>query len=474
MNTLNNNKIEVVENSLRHKVRIKGTNNEKMNLLDRMQYYKVPSVSIALINKGQVEWTKEYGVVTFGQQASIAANTLFQAGSISKVFTALGALLLVQSGKLSLDRDVNEYLKSWKIPSNEYTQLEKVTLRRLLSHSAGLTVSGFPGYPAGSKIPSLIEILDGVNPPANTKPVRVDMIPGTEFRYSGGGTTIIQLLIEELTGEPFDSWMAKNVLLKLNMNSSTFQQPLSASQASTAACGHLLNGDRVVGNTHIYPEMAAAGLWSTPTDLAQGILTIQRILQHKTEGFISYNLINEMLTSQIMIAGNESSGLGVFLKGEGKDLMFSHDGQDEGFIACFYGLARRDQGFVIMMNCYGNGWYLMHEITNSIADVYAWPNLAETERVKIYIDPEIYIKLANTYQSQTDDFPPLTITKNGNKLFLIFEDMLPLELYPEAEHRYFTREINLTIEFDSQEGQIDKAVITFDTGECHTYYVPNK
>ena len=239
-------RVAAVENNLRYRIQIVGNSNHSMTLSDRMAYYKASGVSIAVISEGKLDWAKGYGNVSFSEGSrNIDDQTLFQAGSISKALNAMGALLLVQKGLLTLDDDINQYLKSWKIPDNEFTTVEKVTLRRLLSHSAGISVHGFSGYTVEANIPNLLDIIEGRKPQVNSDPIRVFQKPGSAFRYSGGGSTIIQFLIEDITGEKYDSWMQKNVLIPLHMNRSSFNQPLTDKQSlSNVACGYHAHGER--------------------------------------------------------------------------------------------------------------------------------------------------------------------------------------------------------------------------------------
>src|SRR5262249_52896144 len=159
----------------------------------RMAHYHVPGLSIACIHNGTVEWTQAFGVVRVGG-APVTPDTLFQAGSISKSLTALAVLRLVEQGKLNLDTDVSQYLRSWKIPTNNFTKQKKVTLRELLSHTAGATIHGFHGYTAGQTVPTLVQVLNGEKP-ANSAPVTIDFVPGTNFRYAGGGYAIVQQIL---------------------------------------------------------------------------------------------------------------------------------------------------------------------------------------------------------------------------------------------------------------------------------------
>jgi CubicO group peptidase (beta-lactamase class C family) len=218
-------RIQRVENGLLYPQQIKDDPSAKMNLAERMKYYKVPGVSIAVINNGVIEWAKGYGVREYGTNFPVTVETLFQAASISKPIAAMASLRLVEKGKLNLDEDVNKKLVSWKMPENEFTKTEKVTLRGLLTHNAGLSVSGFPGYPTHTNpLPTVLQVLDG-SPPANTKPVRVIRIPGTQWSYSGGGITVMQQLLMDVSGKPFPALMKEAVLNKLKMKNSTYEQP---------------------------------------------------------------------------------------------------------------------------------------------------------------------------------------------------------------------------------------------------------
>ena len=231
-------------------------------VLAQMARRHVPGLSLAIIQDGKIIEARAYGVTDRGITRSVGTTTLFQAGSISKSVAALGALHLVERGKLDLDTDVNAALKSWKLPSSEFTTSKPVTLRGLLSHTAGLTVHGFPGYDTDSVVPSLVQVLDGAKP-ANTDAIRVEAIPGASWNYSGGGYTIMQQMVIDVTGQRFPDFMRQTVLAPLGMTQSSYEQPLPAPLAATTAAGHYQDGRIVRGRWHLYPEMAAAGLWTT-------------------------------------------------------------------------------------------------------------------------------------------------------------------------------------------------------------------
>jgi CubicO group peptidase (beta-lactamase class C family) len=332
---------------------------EKFDFAGRMDALHVPGVSAAIIEGYRIVWARGFG-------AGISPETRFQAASISKPVAAMAALKLVEDGKLSLDEDVNARLKSWKVPENEFTQQEKVTLRRLLSHSAGLTVHGFAGYDASGKLPTLVQILDGL-PPANSAAVRVDIKPGTESRYSGGGLTIMQLLMMDVTGTPFPQLMESVVLSKVGMAQSTYRQPLPDSWKPNVASGHDQEGKVIHGGWHIYPEMAAAGLWTTPSDLARFAMELQLSKQGKANHVLSREMTNQMLTRQI-----SDVGLGIMLAGKGEGEQFTHGGSNVGFQCLLAATMNTGQGLVIMTNG-DRGGKLANEIRDAVAAEYHWP-----------------------------------------------------------------------------------------------------
>jgi CubicO group peptidase (beta-lactamase class C family) len=337
----------------------------RLSLPELMKIYKVPGLSVAVIDDFKIAWAKAYGVTEAGSDTPVTVHTLFQAGSISKPVAATGALYLVEHGKLSLDENVNDKLKTWQVPENEFTKDQKVTLRRLLSHSAGLTVHGFPGYEVGASIPTLVQILNGEKP-ANTAPVRVDFIPGTKARYSGGGITIEQQLIIDVTGEPFPQFMRETVFDKIGMNDSTYEQPLPPARAAMAATASHADGMVVPGKWHIYPEMAAAGLWTTPTDLGKFAIETALSKQGKANHILSEAMTRERLNPQI-----ENIGLGFFLGDGGNPAEFGHDGDDEGFQARLIMFADSGKGVALMVNS-DAGLTMASFLEESIAKEYGW------------------------------------------------------------------------------------------------------
>lgn len=359
-------RIGAVERGLVPLTRTRAQAAGSVSIPDRLEQLKVPALSVAVIDRYQLAWARAYGQADVEQNRPATTETLFQAASLSKPITALLVLRLVEQGRVRLDVDVNNYLKSWKVPVNEWTRQKPVTLRALLSHTAGTTVHGFPGYRPSQKLPTLVQILQGQKP-ANHPPIQVDRVPGRSFRYSGGGTMIAQLVIEDSTGQPFGALAEREVLAPLGMKHSTFSQPLAEGKRSLAATAYSYQGVAYPGGGHVYPELAAAGLWTTSTDLTLYVRTIQDIRRGTRAGWLARDTIDSMLTRQ----NQGPAGLGPFLVGTGDHLRFEHSGSNAGFVCKFVGYVDAGQGAVVMANSDRAG-PLLEEVLRAIARVYQW------------------------------------------------------------------------------------------------------
>jgi len=353
--------INAIENGLLKAVVVKGAAGQQHSLEDRMAFYNVPGVSIAVVREGKLHWARGYGIANTQTQSPITTTTLFQAGSISKPIAALAVMKLMEEGKVDLDTDVNEYLQGWKLEENEFTADKKVTLRRLLTHTAGTTVHGFPGYTQTDTFPSLIEVLNGEG---NTPPIYVDTPPDSIWRYSGGGYTIMEKVVEEVSGMPLEAYMAAHILEPLGMENSTYAQPLPEQYHAQASAAYDGQGELYEGLWHNYPEQAAAGLWTTPTDLAQYYTAIQGVLGGTQKSILSKETIELMLTEH-----RDNWGLGPSVRGEGDSLRFGHSGKNAGFTNNMFGFAYLGSAFIIMTNA-DNGGELMTEIVRAISRQY--------------------------------------------------------------------------------------------------------
>lgn len=360
--------IKLVENHLAGEVKIEGA--QDYNILDRMAYYNVKGLSVAVIQNHKIVWAKGYGWADEEEKRPVTTTTLFQAASISKSFNALGVLKLVQEKKLDLNTDINTYLKSWKFPYDSLSGNKIITLKHLLSHSAGLSVHGFPGYNREAKIPSTTEILDG-KAPANSPPVRSQFEPGLKFQYSGGGTTISQLLLSDVTQMPYDKFMANNVLQQLDMQNSFYALPPSADKLNLLATGYHTEGSMVNNKFHLYPEMGAAGLWTTPTDVCKYIIETQLAFEGK-----SAKILNQEMTKLRLTPYNDQhSALGVFVEDRSGVKYFQHGARNEGFSGMYYGSVEGGNGVVVFVN--SDQGDIMYELINSVATVYNWKGYYE-------------------------------------------------------------------------------------------------
>jgi CubicO group peptidase (beta-lactamase class C family) len=358
--------IHQIETGLLPTVLIKGEPAPEKSLSRRMLELHVPGVSIAFFENGHVVWAKAYGYADVANKRLLTTDTLLQAGSISKPLSAITALQLVEKGKLDLDRDVNTELKAWRIPPNAFTAVQKVTLRRLLSHTAGLTVHGFDGYARGDTLPTLPQILNGQKP-ANSAPVVVNITPGTKYIYSGGGYVVAQLLMEETTGAPFASLMRDNVLRPLQMTHSTYEQPLPSSSWESASLGYDMTGNPIKGGWHVYPEQTAAGLWTTPSDLALLAIELQNDYAGASGGLLTPAMAHTMLTPVL-----DGYGLGMDVPTSGT-LRFGHGGANAGFEALLFAYTGGSRQGVAIMTNGDQGDKLASEIRCAVAKAYSWP-----------------------------------------------------------------------------------------------------
>jgi len=419
----------------------KGKPIAAMNILDRMKYYHVPGVSVAVIDNGKIDWAKGYGVKETGGNDPVSPETLFQAASISKPVTALGTLQLVEKGSLDLDSPVNDKLVSWKVPENEFSEKEKVTLRQLLTHSAGLTVSSFPGYATSEQIPTLVQVLDGEKP-ANTSPVRIDMIPGAQWRYSGGGFVVTQLLVADVSGRPFKEYMQSTVLAPLGMTHSTFEQPLPRDKANQAASAHQANGEVIKGRWHVYPELAAAGLWSTPSDLCRFAIELQKSVAGGSNKIISQEMAGKMLTPG---TGNWGLGMGLGASREEEKRSFSHGGGNEGFICMLFAFVNKGQGAAVMTNSAG-GNELVFEILRALSSVYGWSILEPREMALVEIAPEKLLPYTGDYRAPDEPDTPVVVYIEKDQLRMKSPETGDWALSPisETEFVYMDGGVELT------------------------------
>ena len=431
------NEIKAIENGLMKSIQVKGDALQTFNILERMDYYKVPGVSIAVVENGQLRWAKGYGVANTKTGAKVDVNTLFQAGSISKPLAALSALHLYQNGRINLDEDVNTYLKGWQIPDSEFTEIEKVSIRRLLTHTAGMTVHGFPGYQQDDEFPEITTVLNGKG---NTPGIVVDMLPGSQWRYSGGGYTVMEKVVEDVSGMPLEDYMAEHILLPMKMKNSTYQQPISKEWQANISAAYDGNGDLIDGLWNNYPEQAAAGLWTTASDLARYCIEMQHIVRGKENGILSKETVDMMLTKH-----NGDWGLGPRLSGQDEALVFSHSGKNAGFTNSMKAYAHQGRALIVMTNA-DNGGQLISEIENAIYSYYDW-SINESKVIELMdLEDSELSQFVGKYEFREQGMI-LDLQKKDKGLFLTNTPIGDLYLLPMTNTKFIHIDSGTVIDF---------------------------
>jgi CubicO group peptidase (beta-lactamase class C family) len=334
---------------------------QNADLAEAMRKLHIPSVDVALIESGRLAWSRVFGTAP--------DNAIYQAASLSKLVTAVAALRLVDRGVLDLDRDVNDYLTGWRVPENDFTRDHPVTLRQLLSMTAGIGVPGYLGYEPGQKLPTLQQILDGT-PPANSPSVRVEAIPGSRYAYSGGGFEIVQALIEAKTKVKFQDALQDLLLRPAGMANSYFLQPLPGELVRRAATGHDANGNELPGGWRVVPELAAGGLWTSAMDLARLSLELERAYRGESGALLTRATAQAMMTQQ----NGGPYGLGAAVAGNGASRVIMKRGQNIGYQSYMLLFPETGQGIVVLTGS-DNGTTLATALIRRAAAAYQWPKL---------------------------------------------------------------------------------------------------
>jgi CubicO group peptidase (beta-lactamase class C family) len=388
--TLTDKRIKAVENGLLKAVVFEGENPERMKLAERMTYYKVPGVSIAVIDNYQIEWAKGYREAGTDIAKEVTPATIFQAAELSQAVAAAGVITLLKQSGLDLDAPVNEHLRTWKLPESSLTREKKISVRHILSHCSGIISLQYEGYEHLSDIPQLDQVLKGEK--SDYPPVYVDSLPEQEPKYSEAGYAVLEKLVEDLSGQAFTEFMARSILQPLQMDASTFETPLSQILYAQAATGYTREGSPIEGKGNNYPVAAARGLWASPSNLAKFAIDLMRAALGQPQTVISPAMAREMLSIQCGIWG-----LGLYVGDRGDDLHFYLHGRNNGFSCFLVAYPVKGQGAVIMTNS-DNGEYLIDEICRALSDAYQWPHFIPEIKKYFRLDPSIYQLYEGTYE----------------------------------------------------------------------------
>ncbi len=428
-------KIKQVEKNLSGWVRTQEK--ETWNLEERMKLYNINGLCIAVVNDFRTEWVKGYGWADVSEKRPVTDKTLFQAASISKSLNGIGVLKLVQDKKVDLNTDINKYLVTWKFPYDEKSNNKLITVAALLSHTAGLTIHGFPGYATDEPLPTLPQILNGEKP-ANTEAVRSMDEPGAKVIYSGGGVTISQLIVTDVTNQPYDVYMKKIVLDPLGMKASSFTQPPEKANRILLATGYRTDGKEISGKYHIYPEQAAAGLWTNPADLCRYIIETQLSYKGESSKVLTPDLTRLRLTPVL-----QDAAYGVFVTMKGDSKYFSHSGGNEGFRCLYVGSLDKGEGVAIMTNSDNDA--ILEEIVNSVATVYGWKDYYQPViKNVIDIDESLLDKYTGKYKIEET---VINIKKSENDLLLnAFGDAF-WKVYFTSDSDFFVKQYRADLRF---------------------------
>ena len=438
---LTNKRIAAAEHGLKRAVYLKGLKSEKLSLLDRMKFYQVPGVSLAVIDANAVEWSRTYGDKDALIRQPLTRETMFQAGAFSQMMTAAAALKLAEAGKIDLDADVGAWLKSWRLPPASESGLgSKISLRSLLTHSAGLSDHVYIGYAQGDPLPTAGQILDGA-PPANGGPawVPASRKSALRTRYSEPGYLVAGQALTDVSGMAFPALMDASIIGPLGLKNSTFALPLPDDLRARAATGHTREGQPVKGLWNNYPEAAAKGLWTPPDDFAAFLLDLLGSAAGTPGKILSQASARAMLSAQA-----ESYGFGVVVEGKDDDILFDLRGKTRGY-ACFMAVypAKR-QGAVIMTNS-DNGFLLIQEIMAALSEAYGWAHYKPEEKTVLRLDPASYQDFSGTYEVN----PSYRLDVSQEDYYLVIRPtgQTATKFYAESQTLFYSTDPYVRIQF---------------------------
>ena len=451
----------LLKSGLAERIRIEGQEVDYQSLEQRQAHYDVPGVSVAFMRNGQLAWTMQSGVKDLTTELAVDENTVFQAGSISKPAFAAVLMKYRQDNSLDLDADVNTLLTSWQLPEHEWTGQDVVSLRRLLSHTAGTTVHGFPGYAAGEPVPTLQQVLEGAFP-ANTDAVVVDIQPGTQMRYSGGGTTLAQLTLQDEANEPLPTMSQRLLFKPLGMTRSGFDQPISKKLSNNMATPYDGDGAPIKGGAHTYATLAAAGMWSTPSDMLKMASGVRSAYLGQKTDWISQASAQEMLTNNTPSIEPPNVGIGFFINmsDDGEVLGFGHGGADAGFMSQLYLELDTGNGYAIMTNG-NNGRQLISELEIRLKEALSVGYSEAEVRKLVPISPKELSKYIGTYVVTNPVSVDVVLEKTANGFVL---NALPYveneEYFHEGEGLFFAKNgSSVRFEMDEKNGLVEALVM---------------
>ncbi len=449
--SLTRSRTKSVERGLLRAVYLKGEKPEKLGLTKRMSFYKVPGVSIAVLDRYEIDWARAYGVKDVRSAQPLTSETVFQAGALSQPVAAAVALHLVDRGEVGLDEDINGRLRTWKVPDNKFTAANKVTLRTLLTQSAGFTGQVFSGYGPDEPLPVLGQVLRGEKPARNS-PLAPEFSPGSKVRDSEAGFAVLEQLLSDLSGRTFPELAKETVFDALGLKDSTFELPLPRERRAKAASGYRADGGPVDSGWDTYPLPAAKGLWTNPAEFSAFVLEIMRSAMGKSDAILSPAAARSMLSAQL-----EYKGFGLNVDGAGQDGNINLRGRTEGYTSFLIVYPYRGQGAVVMTNS-SNGGLLTEEILRAISAAYGWPHFKPAERPLLRLDPSVYKQYVGRYEISPDYI--LDVRSQDYYLVITPTGQAPTKFYVQSETLFFSIDPYTRVQFRRDEsGKVSGLVL---------------
>jgi CubicO group peptidase (beta-lactamase class C family) len=437
-----------------------------LSIQELMERFNVPGVSIAVIWDFQIHWAKGYGVADVETGARVNTETMFQAASISKPVAAMGVLKAAEDGLFGMDDDINGILMSWTLDGAGFTANRPVTPRTLTSHTSGLGDGfGFPGYDPAGPIPTALQILEN-HELSNVGPVFMERPPMTFMEYSGGGVTVMQQALSDAWNRPFEEILRDDVLDPIGMVNSTYEQPLPPDRDRNAARAHGREGESMGAKWHVYPEMAAAGLWTTPTDLARFAIEVQKSAVGESNRVLNRTTVQEMLSP--VGVGPYAVGFAIQQRGEG--WYFSHGGSNWGFRCTLMAHKAKGYGLAIMTNA-SQGGAVAGELSRRIQAAYEWDSLADPvrrggrvpERTEVEVAEEILATYVGEYEIR--EGLTLVVTLENGGLVAQATGQPRVQLFAESETEFFLKVTDAQVTFTKDESGAVDGLILHQGGE---------
>jgi len=445
-------RIKDVETGLRRSVYLKGLPSETLKLNERMAFYRVPGVSVAVIDKNALEWAKAYGERDSQTRQPLTTETLFQGGAFSQMIAGAVVSALADTGALSLDEDVVSGLRSWKFPPEFDRGSRRLDLRSLLAHGAGLSEQILLGYGSDEQVPTLVPMLDGAKPASNG-PLWIgpDRKGLSLTRYSEAGYVVLEEFLTDRTGRTFEELARERVFGPAGMTASTFALSLPDELRTRAATGHLRDGRPEAGLWKKYPAAAAKGLWTTPTEFGAFLTDLLASAGERDGKILSPAAARAMLVPWL-----ENYGPGFLVDGRRDDIQFKLRGKTQGFACVMVLYPVRGQGAVIMTNS-DNGFTLIDEMLAALATTYDWPHYKPEEKQVLRLDPETYKSFTGRYEVGPDYF--LDVTWEDYYLVIQPTGQAATRFYAEGQTLFYSTDPYIRIQFLRDRGPVDGLVL---------------